>query len=133
MIPNDNIITIEELNQYINQYVVLYYYKDYNKDMGTTQRPNLPIENVSFMWMFKLIPENKDINTDDKKTIRGTTIYGKDFVCLVDSQHTTKTAPYIMDERHNGYSTAQSYARTPTKQEMITYMNLMRHKRIFGY
>lgn len=126
IIPNDNITTVQQLKQYVGQYVVCYYYKDYN---NYAKQPNLPLDEVSYMWMFKLTQEN--LKLENISTIRYIDIYGENQVCLVDAQHKDRTAPYFMKEK--GTSTAQAYIRTPTKEEMNTYRHVTRHRRIFGY
>lgn len=131
-----NIITIEELEKYIGKLIVCYYYNDYLVEFNDhlIQRPNLAKENIMYMWMFKLTAICKENIKDN--TIRGKTIYGVNTMVLHDAQ-SPKTPPHLTASfyRRAGKdepSSAQSYIRTPTKKELNTYMNMLRHKRIFG-
>ena len=88
--------------------------------------------------MFKLTEiEMQEPHKDN--TVRGKTLYGQNTIVLLDyidmALHGRKTIPHCLTPRNGNPkepSSAQSYVRTPTKQELTTYMNIFRHKRIFG-
>lgn len=131
-----NILTIDELEKYIGKLIVCYYYNDYLVEFNDhlIQRPNLAKENIMCMWMFKLTSICKENITDN--TVRGKTIYGVNTMVLHDAQ-APKTTPRIIGGFYRSVgkdepSSAQAYVRTPTKQELTTYMNIFRHIRIFG-
>lgn len=133
-----NITTIDELQNYIGKPIVCYYYKDYVTEYCDHQiQRKLPEEEIKYMWMFKLTEiEIQEPRKDN--TVRGKTLYGQNTVVLLDYNDTAlrghKTIPHSLTfrNREKEPSSAQSYVRTPTKKELITYMNIFRRKRIFG-
>jgi hypothetical protein len=122
----DNITTTEELRQCIGRPIVCYYYDDWILDRGDVQRPNRNEEHVSFMWMFVLTKISNNGNIG-KITVRGATLEGKCMVVLINKQGKQNiTTPYFFEEE--GHSTAQSYVRLPTKDELKIYNKFYRHK-----
>ena len=133
---NDNeviyIKTIDELKNYSNKLLVCYYYRDYQKEQTdhNLDRPNEPEEKIAFMWIMRYDSMPTQMFTDNP--IRGKTLSFKDnYVCLIDNIRPNTITP-CLEKFHGRECSAQAYIRTPTKKEMNIYMNLLRHKRIFG-
>lgn len=131
-----NILTIDELKNYIGKPIVCYYYKDYITEFRDHEiQRELPEDDIMYMWMFVLTEIEEEEYKDN--TIRGKTIYGKNIIVLIDSNGKILrgTKPHIISRigSEKEPSSAQAYIRTPTKRELITYMNIFRHRRIFGY
>ena len=126
--------TLEELAKYENKLVVCFYYKDYNKEHQDHSlfRLDEPKENIGYMWImrFESIPPQilKDNSIRDKQLK-----YKNGYVCLVNNLGTANhKVPSIMEYAGENICSAQSYIRTPTKEEIKIYMNMFRHRRIFG-
>lgn len=127
--------TIEELEKYQGKLVVCFYYKDdHTKEYQDHDlyRLNEPKENIGYMWImrFEYIPTQM-LNDH---SIRNKHLRYKDgYVCLANNLGAVSyTVPSIVQHEGDNTCSAQSYIRTPTKEEIKIYMNAFRHKRIFG-
>ena len=126
------ITTLQEAKNYIGKLVVCYYYKNNKESTDMTLfRPNEPKENIAYMWIMKLAAIPQQVVIDN--SIRGKTFsYEKQYICLINNTPygCRGKTPFMV----NGCEecSAQTYMRTPTKDEINIYMNFLRHKRIFG-
>lgn len=120
--------TIEELEKEIGNFIVLYYYKDAKETFDLDCTRTLPKSEVSFMWMMKLTSVTYSQKVFPLRNgIRKCELVGDDVVVLMTDgrQEVSYYTPHSV-------STAQSYIRKPTEEEMKMYKNLLRYRKIFG-
>lgn len=111
------ITTLGELRKHFGEILLFYYY------MGAKQ------DKPYFMWMGKLMQVNKQPYDRDDNLVRGKHLRVENMLAIGDCYGFGQKPPY---ELAGTYCDAQSLVRIPTKEEMKTYMNFFRHKRIFG-
>lgn len=109
--------TLGELRKHFGEILIFYYYKGEKQD-----KPY-------FMWMGKLMQVNKQPYDKDDNLVRGKHLRVENMIAIGDCYGLIQKPPYALD---GIYCDAQSVVRIPTKEEMKTYMNFFRHKRIFG-
>lgn len=108
--------TVDELNKHKGEILLFYYY--WNK----TDKP-------WFMWMGKFLGISENNNRTRDKSIKGKYLYVEKQMTIGDCYGFHRKAPY---ELFGNSCDAQSFIRTPTKEELKIYMNFQRHIRIFG-
>ena len=113
------ISSVGELNKHVGEILVCYYYWG-NK-----------IDKPWFMWMgkFQGLVKSCNFGTHDRDSIRGKRLLMDNEMTIGDCYGFKQKAPY---ELLGNSCDAQSFIRTPTKEELKTYMNFFRHIRIFG-
>lgn len=120
--------TIKELEKEIGNLIVLYYYRDAKELFDLNCTRTLPKSEVSFMWMMKLtsITYSQDIFLL-YHGIRKCELNGDDIVVLMKDgkQKVDYYSPHTV-------SSAQMYIRKPTEEEIKSYKNLLRYRKIFG-
>jgi len=115
---NHYIETLGELRQHKGELIVCFYY------MGERQ------DKPYFKWIGKFLDISPQPYDKDDNLVRGKHLKMENMLTIGDCYGFIKKEPY---ELCGSYCDAQSIVRLPTKEEISTYMNFFRHKRIFGY
>lgn len=82
-----------------------------------------------FMWMGKFLDISPQPYDKDDNLVRGKHLKIENMMTIGDCYGFGQKPPYALD---GSYCNAQSIVRIPTKEELNTYKNFFRHKRIFG-
>lgn len=138
--------TISQLRKHIGEIVVSYYYHSSMDSPKEGWHPDKD-DDVEFMWMFKLLDDGENYKRNNpKESIRHKTIMGINHICLVNNTKfrypdVSNETPHIMypswgrrfDLINPQESSAQSYMRLATKDEIKIFNKLTRKRRILGY
>jgi hypothetical protein len=137
--------TISQLRKHIGEIVVCYYYEH---SLDTNREGWHPEEGkVEFMWMFKLLDDGENYRRyGSRELIRHKTLYGLNYICMVNNTTyeypiVDNITPHIMyhsdgdrfDLLQPQESSAQSYMRLATKEEIKIYNELTRKRKILGH
>lgn len=138
--------TINQLRKHIGEIVVSYYYHGSMDSPGEGWNPDKD-DDVEFMWMFKLVDDGENYKRNSpKESIRYKTIMGINHICLVNNTSfryldVSNETPHIMYPSYTGKfdlinpqeSSAQTYMRLATKDEIKIFNKLTRKRRILGH
>ena len=138
--------TISQLRKHIGEIVVSYYYHSSMDSPIEGWHPDKD-DDVEFMWMFKLLDDGENYGRyGSKELIRHKTLYGLNYICMVNNTTykypiVDNITPHVM--YHSGgdrfdlinpqESSAQSYMRLATKDEIKIFNKLTRKRRILGH
>lgn len=121
------ITTVRELDKHVGEIIFCFFYKDNLKEeLGDNFSRPYDEDNILLMWAFKYEGRNRT----PKTSIRNVRLFGKDEVYLIDRLGGVNHKPRYT--RETAECSAQAYIKLPTKEELIKYQNILRHKRIFG-
>ena len=109
--------TLGELREHKGELIVCFYY------MGPKQ------DKPYYKWIGKLLDISPQPYDKDDNLVRGKHLKMENMMAIGDCYGFGQKPPY---ELSGSYCDAQSIVRLPTKEELNTYKNFFRHKRIFG-
>lgn len=128
-----HIDTIEELEKEIDNLIVLYYYENYIEMRDLNCNCILPENRIDFMLIMRLKSIKRNI-LSLRNGVTYSTLTGDDAVILVQygAQDLRYYEHHVYYYRQHVLSTPKTYIRKPTSEEIKSYKNLLRYRKIFG-
>lgn len=137
--------TIGQLKQHLGDIVVSYYF--HQSPEKEKWRPEREEEEPLFMWMFKLVDDGENYSRyKTRETIKYKLLFGINHICLKNDTPykfpiVDNITPHIMyhsdgdkfDLLNPIESSAQTYMRFATRDEIKLYNRLTRKRKILGH
>ena len=125
--------TIEELEKEVDNLIVLYCCNDYIK-MKDLSCNYIPLgDRIDFMMIMKLKSVKREV-LSLRNGVRYSILGGDDAVILVQYgvQDLRYYEHHVYYYRQHIFSSSNTYIRKPTSEEIKSYKNLLRYRKIFG-